>query len=598
MMRLNLSAAFLAFALAGCGSSAPRRPETGQPGQPGENAAAIDYLKAFIVKDMKSSKAMGLSIAIVDDKRILWSEGFGLASKAGSLPAAPSTIYRIGSTTKFITAAAILKLQEQGKVDIDSPLTAYLPDFRIKNPYPDSRPITLRNLLTHHSGMPRDYYKGFMLRTPEESAPAFARMSALLTDTYRIAPADSLFAYSNLGYALLGQVIAKVGGTDYPGYIRDSLFAPLGMDRSSVLYRPDLEPHHSKIRNGGEELPGSVVNIRDISAGSVYSSVEDMAQFMQLILGGGMRAGKRILREETVDTMLTRQNAGMRQDEAVRMGLGCLLPQVVAGDGDTLELFDHGGLLPPFSTAFQGSRTHRLGVVVMSNGGEAQRIAREAMLVMLSAMLGKPVRDPEPPLPGKQTVLDGNILAGYCGSYGMEMEGLAGSEVEIKRSGEVLGVVLNGKRKGTLTPTGRDSFILRYLLLGFIPYWNSEEIYLRPISPEKFAVGTVGGGTFALAEKRIAVPVPAAWREREGHYVCINPDTLAIASPFPPFDLIHSSRTGTLHLRWSKEAEIPLRMLSEDEAVSYGRTTPLRASREDGREILEILGYRFERRKP
>jgi hypothetical protein len=335
------------------------------------------------------------------------------------------------------------------------------------------------------------------------------------------------------------------------------------MDRSSVLYRSDLESLHSKIRNGEAELPGSVLNIRDLSAGSVFSSVEDMARFLQLILCGGERAGKRILREETLDTMLNWQNAGMRQDETIRNGLGFFLPQVVAGDGDTLELFDHGGFLPPFSTAFQGSRAHRLGVVVMSNGGSAQRIAREALLVMLGAKIGKPVRDPVPPRPGKKAILGGEILTGYCGGYGVELDGLDGAEVEIKRKGEILGVVLNGKRKGTLTPTGKDTFILRYMLLGFIPYWEAMEIYMRPIYPGKFAVGMVGSGTFALAERRVAAPVPAAWRKREGHYVCVNPDTLAIASPFPPFDLIYSSRTGTLHVLCGKESEIPLRMLSE-----------------------------------
>ena len=111
---------------------------------------------------MKKNSVTGLSIALVDDQRIVWAEGFGYADQEKKIPATADTLYRVGSISKLFTDTAAMQLVEQGKLDIDQPLKKYIPNFSIKSRYPDTAEITPRQLMTHHSGLPRDRLKGFM----------------------------------------------------------------------------------------------------------------------------------------------------------------------------------------------------------------------------------------------------------------------------------------------------------------------------------------------------------------------------------------------------------------------------------------------------
>lgn len=306
---------------------------------------------------MRAGKAQGINIALIDDQRILWSQGFGFASREPQVPATPGTIYRIGSITKLFTATALLKLREQGKVDLDKPLRAYLPEFTIKTPYPDAPPITLRHLLTHHSGMPRDHFKGFLTVRPEAAVAEFAALPANLVGDYLQAPPNAFFSYSNVGFSLLGNVVAKAGGVSYSDYVEDSLFRPMGMTHASVVYKPELEPWMAKVRVGKKDLGGSDLNLSNLSAGAVYASAEDLARFMEMIFADGESGGQRILETGSLDSMLVQQNAGIRADEAVRMGLGYFLPRIALGGNDSLELFMHTGSVPGFLSYFVGSRS-------------------------------------------------------------------------------------------------------------------------------------------------------------------------------------------------------------------------------------------------
>ena len=109
---------------------------------------------------MKANRIIGLSIALVDDQSVVWEQGFGFADKEKKLPATPETIYRLGSISKLFTATAAMQLADQGKLDIDKPVEVYLPEFSIKSRFTDAHAITPRNIMTHHSGLPRDYLKG------------------------------------------------------------------------------------------------------------------------------------------------------------------------------------------------------------------------------------------------------------------------------------------------------------------------------------------------------------------------------------------------------------------------------------------------------
>lgn len=157
---------------------------------------------------MSKQDVEGLSIAIVDDQQIIWSQGFGYADKAKQINATPETVYRVGSISKLFTDTLVMQLAEQGKLDIDQPLKTYLPDFAIKTRFPDAEPITPRNIMTHHSGLPGDMGNGMWTKNPQP----FRHLTSLLKDKYVAYPPNNIWSYSNLGITLLGTMLEKLTG--------------------------------------------------------------------------------------------------------------------------------------------------------------------------------------------------------------------------------------------------------------------------------------------------------------------------------------------------------------------------------------------------
>jgi CubicO group peptidase (beta-lactamase class C family) len=149
--------------LLGC-STAPVKPESAALG---DYEYTKQYFSRLIKKEMKSHNIAGLSIALVDDQRIVWAAGFGYADKANNLPATPETVYGVGSISKLFTATAAMQLAEQGKLDIDKPLQTYLPEFSMKTRFTDPGPVTPRSIMTHHSSLPSDLRKGMWSKNPE-----------------------------------------------------------------------------------------------------------------------------------------------------------------------------------------------------------------------------------------------------------------------------------------------------------------------------------------------------------------------------------------------------------------------------------------------
>jgi CubicO group peptidase (beta-lactamase class C family) len=140
-----------------------------QPGIPprGDYAAVVAALKPFIEQQMADKKLPGLSIAVVDDQEIVWAAGFGFADTKARTPATADTVYRIGSVSKLFTDIGIMQLVERGALNLDAPITEYLPDFHPRNPF--GTPITLRQLMSHQSGLLREPPVGNYFETTEPS---------------------------------------------------------------------------------------------------------------------------------------------------------------------------------------------------------------------------------------------------------------------------------------------------------------------------------------------------------------------------------------------------------------------------------------------
>ena len=213
--------------LMGCFHSPPPKPETRLPG---DYAYTKEYIRWFVQQQIKKHDVTGVSLALVDDQRVVWAEGFGYADKAHNLPATPDTLYRAGSITKLFTATAMMQLVERGLIDLDQPITTYLPEFSFKTRFPDAPPITLRHILTHHSGLPRDIARGMWSSTPQP----YTTVLDDLTTSYVLHPPNYIFSYSNLGMTVLGQVIERMSGEPYATYVSRAILNPVGMTTALI----------------------------------------------------------------------------------------------------------------------------------------------------------------------------------------------------------------------------------------------------------------------------------------------------------------------------------------------------------------------------
>ena len=200
-----------------------------------------------------------------------------------------------GVISKLFTAMATMKLAEDGKVDIDRPLKNYLPQFAVRTRFADSGPITPRTIMTHHSGLPSSLAKGMW------TSEAPARLLDRLKDEYTAYPTNYVLAYSNIGVALLGLMIEQVSHTDFCEYVDQAILGPIGMQQSSFKKTAVVEMLLSKGYRNGKEM--DQVPLRDVAAGSMYSTVLDLSRFMSAMFRGGEGVNGRVLAQATLERM-------------------------------------------------------------------------------------------------------------------------------------------------------------------------------------------------------------------------------------------------------------------------------------------------------
>jgi len=504
----------LTVCIAGC-SSAPTRPES--VGR-GDYTKVAEYVSALVRHEMKKQNVTGLSIALVDDQRVVWAEGYGYADKAGNVPASPDTVYRAGSIAKLFTATAAMQLGERGAMDIDRPLGDYLPGFSIRTRFADPAPVTPRSIMTHHSGLPSDYLKGMWTRDPEP----FTRVADRLKDEYAANPPGAVFSYSNLGVTLLGDAIGKVAGRDFVSHVQEEILLPLGMSRSSFVPSVDRTPFAAKgYRKGteAEEPP-----LRDVPSGGLNTSVLDLSRFARMVFAGGKAGDRRIIKPETLDEMMRPQNANVPLDLDVSVGLGWML----SGLGD-IEIRNagtvahHAGATLLFHGQMIVLPERKQGVVVLANSDSAGRVvgkvATESLKLALEAKTGD--RKPEREKPeGGEGSLSKEELQRYEGWYVTPV-----GAVNVRTtSGGLRADVMN--RTLRLLPLADGSLGLQYRLLGLFPIRIGEldgvGISRADVAGREILAVRMHGREFPVGERMRPVPVPAPWSARTGEYEIVN----------------------------------------------------------------------------
>ncbi len=308
-----------------------------------------DYLKA----QMAARHIPGLSVAVVQDGKVVKTAAYGVSDVAAKTPATLDTRYILGSCTKPFTAVAVLQLMEAGKVDLDAPISRYL----------DGLPaawsaITVRELLTHMSGLPN--YRQFLDYT-KLSAAKYNRpgsVIALLADKRLDFVPGTKYEYSNSNYHLLGQLIEKVSGQTYEDFLATHQFQAAGMTATRLATLPALLPNQAAGYewNGKKRRPNTTFLPRTLDYGDdgLVSTAGDLAKWTTALSTG------QLISEATLKQMIT---PGRLPDSApTSYGLGLA---VVPYHGQVLAW--HNGATPGYSSTIDYFVDSRLAVIILCN---------------------------------------------------------------------------------------------------------------------------------------------------------------------------------------------------------------------------------------
>jgi CubicO group peptidase (beta-lactamase class C family) len=300
IMKYTITGLLLAIlACTACCVTAPPPTESGrQPGGAGtpallsgHDAAISADLDEYMTALSEAGRFSG-AVHISRDETVLLSKGYGMANYEFSVPSTPQTVLPIGSNTKQFTAAAIMKLQEQGRLKVTDPVTWYIPNA------PQWKDIRIYHLLNHTSGIPSE--GGFLLTDPTDFAlPELVRRFTALPLTFEPGTGET---YSNNGYITLSYVIEQASGQPYDMYLRENIFLPLGMNSTGQDNARDVFPNRASgyTTMNGRHIHYDLQNIHNsYGAGSLHSTTKDLFRWEQAFHTPGM-----ILSAESLDAMV------------------------------------------------------------------------------------------------------------------------------------------------------------------------------------------------------------------------------------------------------------------------------------------------------
>lgn len=324
--------------------------------------AAIQVFDAWTTARAAAREEPGLAVGIVYDQELIWSKGYGWADIERKRPSSATTLYRIGSISKLFTDTALMQLRDAGKLHLDDPVAKYLPWFSLKNVQADSPAITIRHLMTHTSGMPREipgpYWNDLKFPSRED-------MMRLLPAQETVLPPETTWKYSNIALAVAGDVVSVASGEPYADYIDRHILRPLGMTSTKVVpapATPRLAIGYRKRVPGHPREPEDFIDARGLTpAANLASSVEDLARFVALQLRDRSVDGAGVLKGSTLREM--RRVQWLRPDWKSGQALGFWIKRV----GDAVR-FGHDGAVPGFKSQVDIDADSRLGVIVLSNG--------------------------------------------------------------------------------------------------------------------------------------------------------------------------------------------------------------------------------------
>lgn len=329
----------------------------------------MELLNKEIEKICKKNRLMGANVALFNNERIVYSYNYGYVNKAQNMKSKNDSLYMIGSNTKVMTAVCILKLMEEGLLSLEDDIKKFIPEFEVKSTF-DYDKITIGNLLMHRSGLLGDMY-----HLIADKKGDFHDVISELKDTYLVAKPGTMFAYSNVGYTVLGIIIERVSGLTYQEYIDKTIAKPLGIGIHFLQTKEEMKPFSNKIslcynRKGkeAEEPLGTM-----LPAGSnTYMTISDFVKFGQIFL----KKDGTVLKKETLELMETLECPEKIDNEFCNGGYGLLHNMYNFGEG-VGKVWGHGGDTMYHHSVFYYIPEQNIGVMVFTNNEQGHYVAEE-----------------------------------------------------------------------------------------------------------------------------------------------------------------------------------------------------------------------------
>lgn len=385
---------FAAAAAAPASDGGSPRRQAAAPAQDSVAAQVVKELTASLPDWVKEKDVPGVAVAVVDDKAILWQGVYGSTSRAKDKPVTPRTLFSIQSMSKSFTALAVLMAVQDGLLDLDRPITEYLPDFTVHSRFEESpeRKMTLRHLLSHRAGFTHEAPVGGNF----DSRPNTFREHILsISDTWLRYPVGYRYSYSNLGLDLAGWILEKKSGVPFARYVREKVLAPLGMNDSTLDIESILKTEDRAVGHVAPLLKvagGIPVEVPMVPAGGVYTNIHDMARYLMFHINKGRAGEAQLLKKDLVEAMHTVQFP--EKHERFGYGLGLISSHV----GPQVYL-THGGGGYGFTSYMAMYPGLRLGIVVLTNAEQNSVIGPVSDLVnkIIQDGIGPPGREYEIP---------------------------------------------------------------------------------------------------------------------------------------------------------------------------------------------------------
>src|SRR6266481_2199815 len=396
------------FLVASCG------PNSSQPTydaaiQEGQTAA----------QELINQGASAIAIALVDDKRIIWSQRFGLADRDTGQTPTDSTMFGTGSVSKMFATISVMKLVDRGVVNLDTPLVTYLPAFRMAAAGYEK--ITVRMLLNHSSGFPGSDDRNLNTRS---AVPEYLDQVLQTLSMSRLkAPPGYMSVYCNDGFTITAALVEAMSGKSYVQFVQDEILTPLGMANTRYPLSAFPAGTYAKAYVKGAAKPQEFVNT--LASGGAYSTADDMARIAMMFLSGGRVGTTRILSGASVAEMAKDQTIGTFDpvhSDTWAYGLGW---DSVSQPGLAAVGFDgwaKGGDTSDYHAALVVSPQAQLGIVVLADSGpDSSRAIVVAERVLLRALdeNGRIAAFPSPLLPVVPPVapVPDGLLAAITGEY-------------------------------------------------------------------------------------------------------------------------------------------------------------------------------------